>query len=107
MRPSQYNGRWLGITALLYLLLLVRGAVSHRTIGIDIPVTPVKGQIWSTAEAPAGTLRKVIFAYEKVSQNQAAGYQFTFTFMHCRTRTLHTVDCTRISLFLRVHMPPT
>jgi glycine/D-amino acid oxidase-like deaminating enzyme len=49
-------------------LIIAAGAWARplgRTLGVDIPVTPVKGQIWSTAEAPPGTLRKVIFAYEK------------------------------------------
>ena len=41
--------------------------LTDNLAGIDIPVTPVKGQIWSTPEAPAGTLRKVIYAYEKAA----------------------------------------
>ena len=47
-------------------LRFLRG-LNDNLAGIDIPVTPVKGQIWSTPEAPAGTLRKVIYAYEKAA----------------------------------------
>ena len=47
-------------------LRFLRG-LTNNLAGIDIPVTPVKGQIWSTPEAPAGTLRKVIYAYEKAA----------------------------------------
>jgi glycine oxidase len=49
-------------------LVIAAGAWARplgRTLGLDIPVFPVKGQIWSSPEAPEGTLRKVIFAYEK------------------------------------------
>ena len=47
-------------------LRFLRG-LNDNLAGIDIPVTPVKGQIWSTPEVPAGTLRKVIYAYEKAA----------------------------------------
>ena len=64
-RP-RYASRIMIIAGVWARLRFLRG-LNDNLAGIDIPVTPVKGQIWSTPEAPAGTLRKVIYAYEKAA----------------------------------------